>query len=446
MALHLETLFGCPQDIEWTWRGSELVLLQARPITTACGAERDNDLRPWYLSLRRNLTALQSLRLQIESVHLPAMAAAADACTDCELDSMDDDSFADELERRISVHAHWQAVYWRDFIPFAHGMRLFGEFYTDVMQPADPYEFLDLLREEPLISLQRDELLRDIGRRLGAPAEDDSVTDSDLDSRLGHFLNQFGGAADGEMSGALDRDGVCRLARKLAGGRGRCRKKRAAERLEAAFLARCRGVMARRAAALLEVGRASYRLRDDDNHFLGRIEAAMLTASEAAIHRLEGRGFDRAGLSPDARLRALREPDYQPPAGKERKPQPSAFRLHARQLVGQPAGRGLATGRARVVETKRDMLAFQAGEVLVCDAIQPHMTVVVPLAAAIVERRGGMLIHGAIIAREYGLPCVTGVARATEHIRTGDQVTVDGFLGVVTNGKCQMLPEFECVS
>ena len=39
------------------------------------------------------------------------------------------------------------------------------------------------------------------------------------------------------------------------------------------------------------------------------------------------------------------------------------------------------------------------------------MTFVVPLAAAIVERRGGMLIHGAIIAREYGIPCVTGVPR-----------------------------------
>jgi pyruvate,water dikinase len=43
-----------------------------------------------------------------------------------------------------------------------------------------------------------------------------------------------------------------------------------------------------------------------------------------------------------------------------------------------------------------------------------------------------MLIHGAIIAREYGLPCVTGVPRATELIESGDMVTVDGFLGIVT--------------
>jgi pyruvate,water dikinase len=56
---------------------------------------------------------------------------------------------------------------------------------------------------------------------------------------------------------------------------------------------------------------------------------------------------------------------------------------------------------------------------------------VAPLAAAIVERRGGMLIHGAIIAREYGIPCVTGIPEATERIASGDRLTVDGYLGIV---------------
>ena len=45
-----------------------------------------------------------------------------------------------------------------------------------------------------------------------------------------------------------------------------------------------------------------------------------------------------------------------------------------------------------------------------------------------------MLIHGAIIAREYGIPCVTGISEATSQIHTGDQVTVDGYLGIVTIG------------
>ena len=68
---------------------------------------------------------------------------------------------------------------------------------------------------------------------------------------------------------------------------------------------------------------------------------------------------------------------------------------------------------------------------MICDAVDPNMTFVVPLAAAVVERRGGMLIHGAIIAREYGLPCVTGVPEALQFIRSGDHVTVDGYLGIV---------------
>ncbi|HDR72973.1 MAG TPA: hypothetical protein ENN85_03555 [Methanoculleus sp.] len=46
--------------------------------------------------------------------------------------------------------------------------------------------------------------------------------------------------------------------------------------------------------------------------------------------------------------------------------------------------------------------------------------------------RGGMLIHGAIIAREYGIPCVTGIPGATAIIATGDQVSVDGYVGLVS--------------
>jgi pyruvate,water dikinase len=100
--------------------------------------------------------------------------------------------------------------------------------------------------------------------------------------------------------------------------------------------------------------------------------------------------------------------------------------------VGQPASPGLAVGTARVILESRDLLSFQEGEILVCDAIDPGMTFVAPLAAGVVERRGGMLIHGAIIAREYGIPSVTGVPDATSWIRSGDTITVDGHFGLVT--------------
>jgi pyruvate,water dikinase len=124
-------------------------------------------------------------------------------------------------------------------------------------------------------------------------------------------------------------------------------------------------------------------------------------------------------------------------------PQSQADKFHrvqARQLVGQPAGPGLARGKARVLRNPQELMSFKHGEILVCDAIDPKMTFIVPLAAGIVERRGGMLIHGAIIAREYGLPCITGVADATVLIKSGEMLTVDGYLGIVTLGN-PTLPE-----
>ena len=206
------------------------------------------------------------------------------------------------------------------------------------------------------------------------------------------------------------------------------------ERREA-FLSRFEGPSRGRAADILDLGRASYRLRDNDNIHLGKIEGGLLAAADegrAAAGRkawgcAEGRG------PTDEIARTLRDPAYRPESGTphpEDKGPPADIR--ARQLRGQPAGPGIARGPARVILSPEDLLEIRAGEILVCDAIDPNMTFAVPLAAGIVERRGGMLIHGAIIAREYGIPCVTGIPGAAELIRTGDRVSVDGYLGIVT--------------
>ncbi len=58
--------------------------------------------------------------------------------------------------------------------------------------------------------------------------------------------------------------------------------------------------------------------------------------------------------------------------------------FRARQLQGQPASPGMATAAARVIRNKADLSDFQPGEILVCDAIDPAMTFIVPLAAGIV--------------------------------------------------------------
>jgi pyruvate,water dikinase len=54
-----------------------------------------------------------------------------------------------------------------------------------------------------------------------------------------------------------------------------------------------------------------------------------------------------------------------------------------------------------------------------------------PLAAGIVERLGGMLIHRVIITREYSIPCVIGIPEATEEVATGYRLTVDGYFGIM---------------
>ena len=203
------------------------------------------------------------------------------------------------------------------------------------------------------------------------------------------------------------------------------------------------------AEEVLAIARLSWRLRDDDNVLLGRVESQLLRAVRLGAERLRVAGrlrstdrvdSDSALIIADTLLdRSGGLVELPPHAEPSAKAQPADSDESPRQLVGQPASPGMATGRARCVRTVEDLGRFEAGEVLVCDAIQPTMTHLVPLASAVVERRGGMLIHGAIIARELGIPCVNGIPRAVEVLHDGELLTVDGYLGIVTVGA----PEFE---
>jgi pyruvate,water dikinase len=196
------------------------------------------------------------------------------------------------------------------------------------------------------------------------------------------------------------------------------------------------------AGDLLHLGRESFRLRDDDNIHLGRIEARLHEAVQEGQARLSAPEADPADLVCLSNIPALGAGALNtgavPGSGtsnnaEARDPDAVSDRwFRARQIVGHPAGQGIARGTARVIRDPGDLTDFTEGEVLICPGVDPNITFVIPLAAAVVEERGGMLIHGAIIAREYGLPCVTGADRILEYIRTGDQVTVDGYLGIVT--------------
>jgi phosphoenolpyruvate synthase/pyruvate phosphate dikinase len=101
-------------------------------------------------------------------------------------------------------------------------------------------------------------------------------------------------------------------------------------------------------------------------------------------------------------------------------------------LVGIPVFPGTVTGRARVILHADDRQQILAGEILVAPFTDPAWTPYFVLAAGVVMDQGGVLSHGSIIAREYGLPAVTNVGSATRVIRTGDLVRVEGHSGRVS--------------
>ena len=100
-------------------------------------------------------------------------------------------------------------------------------------------------------------------------------------------------------------------------------------------------------------------------------------------------------------------------------------------LRGIAASTGLAQGRARVATSPAEGRQLVAGEILVARFTDPGWTPIFPLAAAVVTEIGGMLSHGAVVAREYGIPAVVNVAGATSSIQTGDLLEVDGSTGEV---------------
>jgi pyruvate,water dikinase len=390
--------------------------------------------------LRRSFENLKTLRRKIEDELLPQMKGEALHLANQELAKLSDAELAEEIGRRTRIYDQWSGIYREHFVPMAHGMRLFGEFYNSAIHPSDPYEFMSLLGASEMVSMKRNRMLEGMASMIRQDQELAAQLTSGergrlpeaFDTALEAFIDQFGDLSCGAEQCTQGRDAMINLLLEMAtyGPPTERFQRREFEALKQEFLSRFSGEKKDYATELLDLGRASYRLRDDDNIYIGRIKGQVSRAVDEGRGRIGQRGGIRTkDLDAAEIIRAVKDPDFVPetsvPLVKDK------ANLKARQLVGQPACPGIARGRARVILTPSDLMRFEAEEVLVCDALDPTMTFVVPLAAGIVERRGGMLIHGAIIAREYGLPCVTGVPKVTSFVRTGDEITVDGYLGIV---------------
>jgi phosphohistidine swiveling domain-containing protein len=103
----------------------------------------------------------------------------------------------------------------------------------------------------------------------------------------------------------------------------------------------------------------------------------------------------------------------------------------AKLLKGLAVSSGVVTGKARVVMNTSSREIVRPGEILVAPFTDPGWTPYFMSAAAIVVDMGGVLSHGSIVAREYGIPAVVNVGPATQIIKTGQLLEVDGDRGTV---------------
>jgi pyruvate, water dikinase len=105
------------------------------------------------------------------------------------------------------------------------------------------------------------------------------------------------------------------------------------------------------------------------------------------------------------------------------------------RVMGLGASPGIAAGAVRVLRSPEEGKQLKDGEVLVAPMTSPDWVPAIRRAAALVTDQGGMTCHAAIVSRELHIPCVVGTRNATQQLKPGERVTVDGKKGSVTPGE-----------
>ena len=157
----------------------------------------------------------------------------------------------------------------------------------------------------------------------------------------------------------------------------------------------------------------------DDVFFLAvsELREALSGASPSpAALRRRRRRFEAAAYVPAPRLVDLR------PGAPAAETEPS--------WQGTGVSPGIGVGRARVIAAGEPLI-LEAGEVLITPVLDAALGPLLASAAGAVAEIGGLLSHGAVVARELGVPCVVDIHDATRRLRTGQRVLVDGSAGVV---------------
>ena len=100
-------------------------------------------------------------------------------------------------------------------------------------------------------------------------------------------------------------------------------------------------------------------------------------------------------------------------------------------LKGIGGSPGVASGTVRIITDLDQFSELREGEILVAPTTNPSWTPLFMVAKGVVCELGGMLCHGAVVAREYKIPAVLGVKNATKILRNGQRITIDGGKGII---------------
>jgi len=181
---------------------------------------------------------------------------------------------------------------------------------------------------------------------------------------------------------------------------------------------------------LLELGRRwterGLIAQSEDIFFVSLDEAADVAESPRSIHELvEERRSEFEGNRGRVWPDMIRGDEELRAEGRE------PAEVSEGQLGGLGASPGVVTGVARVIRGPEEFGKLENGDILVAPLTNPVWTPLFAIAAGVVTEVGGMLSHGAIVAREYGIPSVMGIPGATDLVQEGEMIAVDGNKGIV---------------
>ncbi|MGH3821675.1 MAG: PEP-utilizing enzyme, partial [Pseudonocardiaceae bacterium] len=180
------------------------------------------------------------------------------------------------------------------------------------------------------------------------------------------------------------------------------------------------------AAVGAELAKAGMLAKSEDVFFLDIVQARVALAGRdmravVAQRREEYERELRRRQVPRVMLSDGTQPELLAAAGQQ---------LTGDQLTGTPASAGTVTATARVVFDPVGA-HLEPGEILVAPSTDPGWTPLFLTASGLIMEMGGANSHGAVVAREYGIPAVVGVPDATQRITTGQQITVHGATGQI---------------